>query len=117
MPRNAMISRSASGEGDRWKELRIHCLLGMTMSSARIPTPISQFRMMRIRRTAYAIGRAVEEAGFVMIGSLDLLNINISFIEYRQVWYRNSINERCLRLPLTTREGKSLIHPRLRALG
>jgi hypothetical protein len=71
MTRNPMTSRSASGEGVSLNALMIHCSFGETSSRARIATPLSQFRTMRIRRTPYAIGNAADdEAGLPMIRDL-----------------------------------------------
>src|SRR5215472_14794378 len=80
-----MISRSASGEGESLKAAMIHCAFGMTTSRARIAAPISQFTMMRIRSTTYAIGSAADdEAGVDMIRLLLISTIDNLFIDFRQ---------------------------------
>lgn len=64
----AMISRSASGEGDSSSALMIHRRVGMATSRVTIATPDSQFTTMRIRSMTYAIGSAADdEIGFDMI--------------------------------------------------
>jgi len=89
-----MTSRSASGEGESLKAAMIHCSFGLTTSRARIAAAISQFRTMRVRSTTYAIGSAADdEADLDMIHHLDISNINKLFIECRQVYYWQSINE------------------------
>src|SRR5436853_5597037 len=96
-----MTSRSASGEGDRWNAAMIHCWFGMITRRARIAAPDSQFTMMRMRSTTYAIGSAAdEETRFDMIHTTSCIsNINKLFIEYRQVVYWNSINNRLSKCP------------------
>src|SRR3954468_2268489 len=72
-----MMSRSASGEGVSSNALMIHCLFGMITSSARIAAPPSQFTMMRILSTMYAIGGAADdEIGLDMIHNLPCYRIS-----------------------------------------
>src|SRR5947207_14797547 len=95
MARKPMTSRSASGEGESRNADMIHCSFGMTTRRARIAAPDSQFTTMRMRSTTYAIGSAADdETRFGMIHSSGISNINKSFIEYRQVIYWYSINNR-----------------------
>jgi hypothetical protein len=77
----------------------------MTSKRTAIAAPPSQFRMMRMRKTTKAIGSAAEDgAGFDMVSTSSISNINTMFIDKRQVTFRKSIRPQKFQPKVTTRE-------------
>src|SRR4051812_6849226 len=89
MVRNPNSTQSAPVGSGRFKALANHFSFTIeTISMARIPTAISQFRIIRICRTTWATGKV----GDFWIDILYSLSTNdMLFIDIRQVLYRYSI--------------------------
>ncbi len=85
-----MITWSASGEAESLNADIIHCLFGMTTSSARIAAPITQLKTIKIRKTPYATGVAPDDKAGFDITPPPIYRLSINYLSIIVKYYIES---------------------------